>query len=118
MLSCSDLGFPNFILIILVFSLFVKRRFMISEKRGEGMYELYCKFRDKKGVKDSDVSKATGIPQSTFSDWKSGRSKPNTEKLIKIADEKGDVQLSMVALLLIPAWWAVVEGVVEKQGDL
>lgn len=86
MLSCSYLGFPNFILIIFVVPLFVKRRFMISEKRGEGMYELYCKFRDKKGVKDSDVSKATGIPQSTFSDWKSGRSKPNTEKLIKIAD--------------------------------
>ncbi|MCI8948603.1 MAG: helix-turn-helix transcriptional regulator [Lachnospiraceae bacterium] len=50
------------------------------------MYDLYCKFRDKKSLKDSDVAKATGIPQSTFSDWKSGRSKPNTEKLIKIAD--------------------------------
>lgn len=50
------------------------------------MYELYCKYRDKKGYKDSDVSKITGIPASTFSDWKSGRSKPNTEKLIKIAD--------------------------------
>jgi len=50
------------------------------------MYELYCKFRDKKGYKDSDVSKLTGIPASTFSDWKSGRSKPNTEKLSKIAD--------------------------------
>lgn len=50
------------------------------------MYELYCKFRDKKGYKDSDVSKMTGIPASTFSDWKSGRSKPNTEKLSKIAD--------------------------------
>lgn len=50
------------------------------------MYELYCKYRDKKGYKDSDVSKGTGIPASTFSDWKSGRSKPNTEKLKKIAD--------------------------------
>lgn len=50
------------------------------------MYELYCKFRDKKGYKDSDVSKMTGIPASTFSDWKSGRSKPNTEKLSKMAD--------------------------------
>lgn len=50
------------------------------------MYELYCRYRDKKKLKDSDVSRATGIPQSTFSDWKSGRSKPNTEKLLKIAD--------------------------------
>lgn len=50
------------------------------------MYELYCKYRDKKGYKDSDVSKITGIPASTFSDWKRGRSKPNTTKLTKIAD--------------------------------
>lgn len=50
------------------------------------MYELYCKYRDKKGYKDSDVSRITGIPQSTFTDWKKGRSKPNTEKLSKIAN--------------------------------
>ena len=39
------------------------------------MYEIYCKLRNEKGVKDSDVVKATGITKSTFSDWKSGRSK-------------------------------------------
>ena len=54
--------------------------------KGKYMYELYCKYRDRKGYKDSDVAKGTGIAPSTFSDWKSGRSKPNTEKLIKIAD--------------------------------
>lgn len=32
------------------------------------------------------VSKETGIAQSTFSDWKSGRSTPKTDKLKKIAD--------------------------------
>ena len=32
------------------------------------------------------VSKATGIAQSTFSDWKSGRSTPKIDKLNKIAD--------------------------------
>jgi len=32
------------------------------------------------------VSKATGIAQSTFSDWKSGRSTPKLDKLNKIAD--------------------------------
>ena len=31
------------------------------------------------------VAKATGIPASTFSDWKSGRSTPKAEKLKKIA---------------------------------
>lgn len=50
------------------------------------MYELYSKIRNDRGFKDSDVAKGTGITKSTFSDWKSGRSKPSTEKLMKIAD--------------------------------
>lgn len=50
------------------------------------MYEIYCKLRDERGIRDSDVVKATGITKSTFSDWKSGRSKPKSEKLQKIAD--------------------------------
>lgn len=50
------------------------------------MYEIYCKLRDKKGVSDYQISKATGINRSTFSDWKSGRSVPKQEKLQKIAD--------------------------------
>ena len=53
------------------------------------MYEIYCKSRDKRGVRDADVSKATGISKSTFSDWKSGRSNPKNEKLKKIADYFG-----------------------------
>ena len=32
------------------------------------------------------VAKATGIPNSTFSDWKSGRSYPKSDKLRRIAD--------------------------------
>lgn len=47
------------------------------------MYEIYCKLRDERGLKDSDVVKATGITKSTFSDWKSGRSKPKQDKLQK-----------------------------------
>ncbi len=35
------------------------------------------------------VSKATGIAQSTFSDWKSGRSTPKADKLKKIATHFG-----------------------------
>lgn len=53
------------------------------------MYEIYCKLRDKRGVRDADVSKATGISKSTFSDWKSGRSNPKNENLKKIADYFG-----------------------------
>lgn len=50
------------------------------------MYAKYVELRDKKGVRDADVSKATGIVQSTLTDWKNGKSSPKTEKLIKIAD--------------------------------
>ena len=39
-----------------------------------------------KGVTAYEVSKATGIPNSTFSDWKTGKSKPKIEKLKKIAE--------------------------------
>lgn len=50
------------------------------------MYEIYCKLRDAKGMKDADVARETGITKSTFSDWKNGRSNPKDAKLKKIAD--------------------------------
>lgn len=50
------------------------------------MYEIYCKLRDERGLKDADVVRETQITKSTFSDWKSGRSKPKNDKLQKIAD--------------------------------
>lgn len=53
------------------------------------MYDIYVRLRDEKGVKDSDVAKATGITKSTFTDWKKGRSVPKDEKIQKIADYFG-----------------------------
>lgn len=50
------------------------------------MYEIYCKLRDAKGMKDADVARETGITKSTFSDWKNGRSTPKDAKMQKIAD--------------------------------
>ena len=50
------------------------------------MYEIYCRQRDERGLKDADVVRETKITKSTFSDWKSGRSKPKNDKLQKIAD--------------------------------
>ena len=44
-------------------------------------YERYVELRNQKGVSDYRVAKDTGIPKSTFSDWKSGRSKPKIAKL-------------------------------------
>ena len=40
------------------------------------MYEIYCKLRDARNMKDADVARETGITKSTFSDWKNGRSNP------------------------------------------
>jgi transcriptional regulator with XRE-family HTH domain len=50
------------------------------------MYEIFNQLLEKSGVKAIDVSRATGIPSSTFTDWKKGRSVPKQEKLLKIAD--------------------------------
>ena len=49
------------------------------------MYEKYRELRDRLGLRDSDVANGTGIGNSTFSDWKNGRSAPKREKLQKIA---------------------------------
>lgn len=50
------------------------------------MYKIFAQLLVENGLKASDVAKATKITPSTFSDWKKGKSKPNTEKMIKIAN--------------------------------
>ena len=49
------------------------------------MYEIYQRLLDKKGVKNSDVARATGISNMTLSDWKRGKSVPKADKMQKIA---------------------------------
>ena len=53
------------------------------------MYKKFEELVSKNSSTPYAVSKATGIPCSTFSDWKSGKSKPKIEKLLKIADYFG-----------------------------
>ena len=53
------------------------------------MYEKYVKLRDEKGLTDYRVSLETGITKSTFTDWKTGRSKPKLEKLVILANYFG-----------------------------
>ena len=53
------------------------------------MYKRYVELREKKKVTDYRVSVDTGIAKSTFSDWKSGRSKPKVDKLKILADYFG-----------------------------
>ena len=53
------------------------------------MYEIYKELLDKKGLKNADVSRATGISNMTLSDWKNGKSKPKHDKMILIAEFLG-----------------------------
>lgn len=53
------------------------------------MYEIFEKLLEIKGVKTADVCNATGLKAPTFSDWKKGKSKPNVDKLILIANYFG-----------------------------
>lgn len=53
------------------------------------MYEKYVSLRDKQNVTDYRVSIDTGITKSTFTDWKTGRSKPKIDKIKILADYFG-----------------------------
>ena len=53
------------------------------------MYNRYKELLKKTGKTSYQVSKDTGIAQSTISEWKSGRSKPKVEKLKILADYFG-----------------------------
>ena len=50
------------------------------------MFERYLEMLKEKKLKNIDVSRATGIPASTFSDWKKGKSSPKRDKIEKIAN--------------------------------
>ena len=50
------------------------------------MYSKYAELKAAMGVKDIDVSRATGVSPSTLSDWKNGHYTPKADKLKKIAD--------------------------------
>ena len=53
------------------------------------MYEIFEKLLKEKNVKVADITRATGIASSTFTDWKKGRYTPKQDKLQKIADYFG-----------------------------
>lgn len=53
------------------------------------MYQNYVKLRDERNLTDYAVAKDTGVPRSTFTDWKRGRCTPKVEKLMKLADYFG-----------------------------
>lgn len=51
------------------------------------MYEKYEQLLHERGIRSADVSRATGISQSTLTDWKKGRTKVlSSESIRKLAE--------------------------------
>lgn len=53
------------------------------------MYEIFEKLLKEKGVKAADVTRATGVSSTVFSEWKKGKSTPKADKRKKIAEYFG-----------------------------
>lgn len=49
------------------------------------MYERFYQLLSRLGKRPADVTKATGLSSTVFSEWKRGKSTPNADKLVKIA---------------------------------
>ncbi|MCC8025672.1 MAG: helix-turn-helix domain-containing protein [Clostridium sp.] len=49
------------------------------------MYKKFAELLSQRGLTAYRVSKDTGIPANTFTDWKNGRSKPKFDKLLILA---------------------------------
>ena len=52
-------------------------------------YERLKKILEERGLTAYKVSKETGIAQTSFSDWKKGKSKPSAEKIKILSDYLG-----------------------------
>lgn len=50
------------------------------------MWGTFEELMNSRNLRMSDVARETGIPYSTFTDWKVGRSVPKADKMQKIAD--------------------------------
>jgi repressor LexA len=80
------------------------------------MYKKYCDLRDKHGLKDAGVAKLLNITPSTFTDWKKGKSSPNTDKLkalshlfnvsleYLLSDDTPEDILNMLSLMGYEVW--------------
>ena len=57
------------------------------------MYEIFERLLKEKGLRRADVSRATGIAQSTLSDWKHGRTKDMSIESLKLIADYLDVSV-------------------------
>ena len=65
------------------------------------VYERFTDLLQNKGVRVADVTRATGIKSTVFSEWKKGKAQPKADKLQKIADYFG---VSMEYLMTGKDW--------------
>jgi len=59
------------------------------EKEVGNLYYIFEKIIREKGITLYRVSKDTGIPYATLSDWKNGKSQPKLNTLLKICSYLG-----------------------------
>lgn len=57
----------------------------MSKTNGLALYEKYSARRDELGLTDYKVAQIAGISRGIISEWKNGRSTPNTENRFRIA---------------------------------
>lgn len=52
----------------------------------DDVYERFCSLLEMHKIKAVEVSRATGISSTVFSEWKKGKARPKADKLQRIAD--------------------------------
>lgn len=62
---------------------------ILLQKEGVKVYEKFVELLGKTNKSTYQVSKDTGIKQSVFSNWKTGRSNPKVDKLKILAEYFG-----------------------------
>lgn len=68
------------------------------------MYEIFAQLLAEKGLRAADVTRATGIKSPVFSEWKKGKSRPNADKMLLIANFLGvSVEYLMTGIEKQPA---------------
>lgn len=72
-----------------VYHISVVKTILKIRKGGVKLYKKFAELLGKFNKTAYQVSKDTGISQSTLSDWKKGRSKPKAEKLKILANYFG-----------------------------
>lgn len=53
------------------------------------MYQKLCELMEQRGETAYQVSKATGVSQTAFSNWKAGVANPGTRSLVALAKHFG-----------------------------